>query len=133
MEKFTMYNVVAEVEKSLIKTQLEGFWSQSDFERFMADEQAALAQLRCGPGKHILLCDLTKLNVVSQEMGALIGKELNSEGPRDAAWIAIVITSALLKMQIQRLLTRPNAIIFDNETDAMTWLLGESGYTKIKE
>jgi hypothetical protein len=123
-----MYEIAVEVEKNLIRTALEGFMSESDFADFMRDEHAAQKQLRCAPGRHVLLCDLAKLNVVSQDMVAQVAWELNSEGPRDAAWIAIVISSALLKLQFQRILTRTNAMIFDNATSAEEWLMAESGY-----
>jgi hypothetical protein len=123
-----MYEISVEVEKNLIRTSLEGFMSEREFSDFMRDEHAAQKQLRCAPGKHLLLCDLTKLNVVSQGMVEQVAGELNSKGPRDAAWIAIVISSALLRLQFQRILTRTNAMIFADATSATEWLMAESGY-----
>ena len=123
-----MYNIEVDVDRNLIITDLEGFWTSDDFQNFIADERAALSKLRCAVGKHILLCNLSKLNVVAQDVVSHIVAELNSQGPRDAAWIAIVIHSALLRMQIQRLITRSNIEIFDETAKAEEWLLSESGY-----
>jgi hypothetical protein len=52
---------------------------------------------------------------------------LNSQGLRDAEWLAIVISSALLKLQMRRLLTRSNAKIFDDIATAREWFLTSSG------
>jgi hypothetical protein len=123
-----VYKIEVDIDRNLIKAELEGFWTADDFEQFIADEQAAISKLKCPAGKHILLCDLSKLNVVAQDVAAHIVTELNSEGPRDAAWVAIVIHSPLLKMQMQRLITRSNISIFDNYIDAEKWILSESGY-----
>jgi hypothetical protein len=122
-----MYKITLDEERDLVELELGGFWTENDFEQFIADEHAALRKLLCPVGKHLLLCDLTKLNVVAQEVGARIARDLNSQGPRDAEWIAIVISSVLLKLQMQRLLTRSNAQIFDDIESARNWLLESSG------
>ena len=126
-----MYSIQVDVDRNLVRAELEGFWTSNDFERFMADEHAALGKLSCPTGKHILLCDLSKLNVVAQNVVPHIVTDMNSQGPGDAAWIAIVIQSALLKIQMQRLITRPNMMIFDTAPQAEEWLLAESGYGQV--
>jgi hypothetical protein len=118
-----MYKIIVNPEKNLIELELEGFWAESHFEQFMADEQAALQRLRCPIGKHRLLCDLSNLKVIAQNVAARIAQDLNSQGPRDAEWIAIVVSAPLLKLQMQRLLTRSNAQIFDDFASAREWLL----------
>jgi hypothetical protein len=123
-----MYSIEVDLDRNLVRAELEGFWTSGDFEKFMADEHAAVAKLRCPIGKHILLCDLSKLNVVAQDIVPHIVADMNSQGSRDAAWIAIVIQSALLKIQMQRLIARPNMMIFDSALQAEDWLLTESGY-----
>jgi hypothetical protein len=125
--EFEMYKIKLDIETDLVELQLEGFWTESEFEQFTAEQHSALKKLKCLVGKHILLCDLTKLNVVAQDVGDRIGADLNSQGLRDAEWLAIVISSALLKLQMQRLLTRSNAQIFDDITSAREWLLTSSG------
>jgi hypothetical protein len=50
----TMYQIFVEPDKNLIHAELEGFWSEADFVRFLADEQTAREKLRCPAGKHIL-------------------------------------------------------------------------------
>jgi hypothetical protein len=122
-----MYKITLNIENDLVELELEGFWTESDFQKFIAEQHTALNKLRCQIGKHLLLCDLTKLNVVAQDVAARVATELNSQGPRDAEWLAIVISSALLKLQMQRLLTRSNAQIFDDVTAARQWLLSSSG------
>ena len=121
-----MYKIEIDVDRNLIKAELEGFWTADDFEHFIADEQKALSKLKCLAGKHILLCDLSKLNVVAQDVASHLVTELNSQGPRDAAFVAIVIHSTLLKMQMQRLITRSNMVIFDDYIEAEKWILSES-------
>jgi hypothetical protein len=121
-----MYKIEIDIDRNLIKAELEGFWTADDFEHFIADEQKALSKLKCPAGKHILLCDLSKLNVVAQDVASHLVTELNSQGPRDAAFVAIVIHSTLLKMQMQRLITRSNMVIFDDYIEAEKWILSES-------
>ena len=122
-----MYDIMVESENNLIIVALEGFWSESDFERFIADQHAAHSQLKCPIGKHLLLCDLTKLNVSTSNVAERSAVDLNSEGPRDAQRVAIVISSALLKLQMLRLLTRANAKIFDDISSAREWLFSSEG------
>jgi hypothetical protein len=123
-----MYEIYTDVEKNLIKVVLEGFWSTKDFDQFISDESAAKSRLRCPPGKHILLCDLSNFKVVNKEIVDGVFVELNRIGPNDAEWIAIVCQSALLKLQFKRLLERPRAMIFDNVSSAEDWLCKSAGY-----
>jgi hypothetical protein len=128
-----MYSIEVDLDRNLVRAELEGFWTSGDFDNFMTDEHDAVSKLRCPIGQHILLCDLSKLNVVAQDVVPHIIADMNSQGSRDAAWIAIVIQSALLKIQMQRLITRPNIMIFDSALQAEEWLLSESGYGKMAE
>jgi hypothetical protein len=122
-----MYKIELDLANDLVELELEGFWTESEFEKFIAEQHAALNKLQCQIGRHLLLCDLTKFSVVAQDVAARVTKDLNSQGPRDAEWLAIVIGSALLRLQMQRLLTRSNAQIFDDITSAREWLLTSSG------
>lgn len=121
-----MHKIDIDIENNLLRVELEGFWTSSDFDIYISDELEAITQLRCPPGKHLMLCDLTNLNVVSQDLVENVVIELNSTGPEDPEWIAIVCKSALLKLQFQRLLTRPRAMIFHDAIDAEHWLLSRS-------
>lgn len=123
-----MYKIELDVERHFVKIEMEGFWSSDDFDIFMKNEHAELSKLRCRPGDHILLCDLTKLNVVAAEVTDRIGIDLNSQGRKDAKWIALVMSSMLLKMQMQRLIARPNIMLFDDVETAQAWLFEQSGY-----
>jgi hypothetical protein len=84
------------------------------FKSFISEQRSSLLKLKCKPGEHLLLCDLTKF-------------DLNSQGSRDAKRIAISASSALLKLQMQRLLTRTNARIFDDVKSGEEWLISSSG------
>jgi hypothetical protein len=126
-----MYSISVDHDKNLIRVSAEGFWSQSDFFNFLEDLNGSYPKLKCRIGRHILLCDLTKLNVVAQQLADSIVNELNSQGPNDAEWIAIVCNTALLKLQFQRFLTRPRAKIFEDAASAGEWLLDNSGYRRL--
>jgi hypothetical protein len=126
-----VYNISTDLTKDLVHVELEGFWAESDFSKFMDDLHSAVTKLRCKPGEHLLLCDLTRLNVMSQDIVSYVMSELNSEGPRDARWIAIVVGSALLKLQMQRMLLRANAQIFDDVGSAHEWLMASSGRSPV--
>ncbi len=123
-----MYKINLDIDKNLVEVELEGFWSASDFDLFIKNEYAALSQLKCQPGDHILLCDLTRLNVSAPEVAAYMGPDLNSQGSKDAKFIALVVSSMLLRMQLQRLITRDNIMFFEDIETARAWLLEQSGY-----
>lgn len=126
-----MYDISVDVEKNLIRISAEGFWLESHFNSFLADLSGAHSELKCRFGKHIILCDVTKLNIVSQQLAENLINELNSQGPHDAEWVAIVCNTALLKLQFQRFLKRPRAKIFEDLISAEEWLLASSGYGKL--
>jgi hypothetical protein len=79
-----MYKINLDVDRNLVKVEMEGFWSSSDFDEFMKNEHAELSKLRCQPGEHIVLCDMTKLNVVTAEVAERISRDLNGQRTKDA-------------------------------------------------
>jgi hypothetical protein len=122
-----MHTITVEEDLDFITVVLEGFWSQDDFNKFIDDQYAARKRLKCAAGQHVLLCDLTKLKVFTQDLANYIAPELNSKGTYDAEWMAIAVSSVLLKLQVQRILTRPNSQVFDDLNSARNWLLESSG------
>lgn len=121
------HEITVEADKDLVIFSLSGFWQRVDFEKSIQDTPAALSQLRCRIGNHLLLCDLTKLDVIAPDIANEFSSVLNGQASHDSKWMAIAVHSTLLRLQIQRLLTRGNARIFDNVHDARTWLLTSSG------
>lgn len=123
-----MHKIKIDTERSIITLFVEGFQAIDDFQSIMADLVAARRNLTCASGKHILICDFTGLKVIAQDDVIAVASELNSQGLHDAEWLAIILSSALLKLQFQRILTRSNAGIFDTKDDAWDWLFTSSDH-----
>lgn len=107
----------------LVEIVLRGFWTVEDFARFETALRAAMHDVMahgCRMGEQVTLFDLTQYTVqsadVAQGMAGMAGDP--TIGSRR---IAVILSSALLKMQARR--TAPDYGFFEDRAEALAWLL----------
>ena len=109
-----------------ITTSIDGFVTPADIVALGVDTRAAVRSLGLGGSTpHDLLYDLTNTMVASRETIGEIGTIMRNPMYKHlwARHIAFVTTSALLRMQMERVVAgRPDLQIFDTRQAAETWL-----------
>jgi hypothetical protein len=109
-------------ENGTIEISLHGFWTKQTAADFFAALLAAEALRRPFGGTPKYLCDVNGFNVQSRDISEYLSSTIlrNQDG---SAKIAVVATSALLKLQGSRLGEGQNLKFFDSEIEARNWLL----------
>lgn len=105
----------------LLLTQ-SGYWSLETFNRFEEEFLALHADIHSRHGHYRVLSDCTDFlvqsNEVSQAFEILFADLMNENRGR----YAIIVGSALNKMQARRVLPQPHVNMFTDIERAMTWL-----------
>lgn len=115
----------------LLLTQ-SGYWSLETFNRFEEEFLALHADIRSRHGHYRALSDCTDFSVqsneVSQAFEILFANLMNENRGR----YAIIVGSALNKMQARRVLPQPHVKMFTDIEPAMTWLFESDSLPETK-
>ena len=118
------FTVEAEPSRKLLRIALRGFWTEETIERYdraLRDAAGTMAAVGCPLAEILCLVDARDLSTQTQQLIADYRTRF-SASERQPKRIATVTSSALMKLQAQRL-AFPNQRIFDNEQEAVDWLL----------
>lgn len=114
--------------RKLVDLRLEGLLSPEDVAWIGEEVRAAILALGDDVGKHVTLYDASGVQVVPQATVELLKHTFDNPAVR-ALWarkVAFVVTTALARLQVQRLKEiRPDVGIFDDRETAIAWLLEE--------
>ena len=119
------HRITVDVQRSLLRFELGGFFDDAAFGRFAADRAAAFRRRRCGPNEHLTLVDVSACLIQSQDMfGAF--RSFFTDGPSRSRRMALVVGSSLARMQVRRLLAgRDSVACFERESEALAWLFDD--------
>jgi hypothetical protein len=121
-----MYTIRADAHARIVRAELSGFFSQEEVAAFARDEQAAAMSLGCGAGQFgLLICAPGGTAQAQDVIRAFQG--LLQNAPLKSGCIALVCESALLKMQLRRIVPAERATVFDTEGEAIRWLKARLG------
>ena len=118
------FRIIADPKRHLLRIALMGHWEVADVLRYKAALGDAVQGMRtqgCPPGSIAAMVDTRLGGVQSQDVVAAWQKELGTVTPPPRR-LATIVSSALLKRQVDRIAIA-NQRLFDNEDDAMAWLL----------
>lgn len=114
--------------RKLVDLRLEGLLSPEDAAWIGEELRAAIRTLGDDVGRHVTLYDASGVQVLPQATMDLIRSTFDNPAVR-ALWarrIAIVVTTALARRQMQRLKQVHSDVgIFDDRETAIAWLLAE--------
>ena len=106
----------------LIRISMAGFFEAEDIIRFCQAMKLAHEKLACAPNQHRTLVDIRGMRIQSQETVAAFGKVL-ADPHYIAKQLAVVMTTNLVRKQIQRAAVERDARYFDDVEAAEHWLL----------
>ena len=115
------YLIDAEAGERLLRMKLIGLWTVDDLRSFDDARTSRLRALGWSSGSFVSLLDLRQHGVQSQAVTAQARANFQ-EKPIVPRRHAIVIASALNRLQAKRLAAPVNERLFDDEAGALAWL-----------
>jgi hypothetical protein len=119
-----MYAVSIHPEHQLMKIRVEGFWSMDTMTEYAAELRRASTALvaKSGACRRILV-DMSAYPIQSSDVAAGHAAALDYASSRLGAAAALVLPSALSRMQAGRVVRSQGHQIFADEKSALNWLL----------
>lgn len=105
----------------LVKLSMGGFFDAPAIEGLRVTLVEKLTRLACPPNQHILLCDITAMNIQSQDAVARFTHLVGHPSVRSRQ-LAFVTGATLARLQARRLTDREGVAFFSDETEALAWL-----------
>jgi hypothetical protein len=116
------YRLSCDRDQGLVRIAIVGFWDAATIHDFARDLLAEVRKVDNGSNRHVILCDLTRAVIQSQETFEGFSKLLH-HGPTRARKLALVTGNLAMRMQAKRLINvRDTISIFASEGCAMSWL-----------
>ncbi len=118
-----MYAITTDPARHIVHIQISGFWSEDMLGPFSAELKHAVDSLQVGPGRHLVLIDVSDVAIQSQTVVAAFQK-LIVHGPTRARRMALYTTQMLPRMQARRIAAvREEGSVFGSRAEAEAWLL----------
>ncbi|MEM8726061.1 MAG: STAS/SEC14 domain-containing protein [Pseudomonadota bacterium] len=116
------YSVQVDEARSELHFKTSGLFDDATMDAFLHEVAKAAGPLLVQKGKIRAFGDLTEYVTQTREIGAKMAETLLKAEANGIEKTAIVIDSAILKMQYQRVSEGRNVEIFSNTNDALSWL-----------
>ena len=116
-----MYTVAADPDSPLVRIHLSGFFSAEEVAGFWREEQEVARAALLEHGVYDLLIETTGGGPQGQDVLTAFNRVV-TESPVKARRIVIISASALLRMQIRRVLVSDKLQVFETIPEAEAWL-----------
>ena len=114
------------VEQRIIEVKLMGLCSMAEFETFVVELRAAIANFPKGPKPPATLYDFTQATIQTQEVVAAM-KALAENPVMIHRRVAMYTEGVLAKRQAERICeNRSNMFVFKSRAEALEWLANGS-------
>lgn len=114
--------IQADRENGLIRIVMAGFFTRSEFDRFLAARAKAHEQLGLPMNAHSTLNDVRRMKIQSPEMVAAFGEMLAAPEYRSRR-LAFVAGPTLARSQLMRACVGRDVRYFEDVESAEAWLL----------
>lgn len=119
------FSITVDVQRSLVRMTMSGFFAADDIARFVQARDAAHRQLLSAPNQHVTLVDIREMQIQAQDSVAAFQRVLANPVIRSRR-LAFVVARSLARLQVQRAADTRDAAYFADVADAERWLLDES-------
>lgn len=124
-----MFSVDYDPDRGIVRLMIEGFWDAATVEAFAAETLVALRRARAETGRSLVLTDARSFQVQSLDVATAFDLAELRIGPARER-MAIVVSSALSKMQGQRALAGTDTMFFTDVAAAERWLLAPASLAR---
>lgn len=122
----TEFEISIDPSRKLLIVTFRGHWTVATTDSYAAARKVALADMAargCQSGDLLILLDRREQGPQGQDVVARL-QDIAAENNRHARRIAVLVSSALHKRQIDRINSDGQAHLFDSEPEALAWLMG---------
>lgn len=116
-----LFTIAAHPRRKLLRVTLQGFFTVEEVGAFARAAQEAVASMGCRTGDWVHICDISEMKLQSQEVAEAFTRVVN-QPERRSRKLAIVTGQSPVRMQIKRVLTRPDAGVFKTALEAERWV-----------
>ena len=116
-----MFNFAFGPSTGILRVHVTGSWTLPEVERYGQEAGLQFAKARQQAGSLRLLVDLSHTEILSQAIVAPLAKAgMQYSRPDDR--VALVVKSALMKLQMKRMIGEAPTPIFVSDEEAASWL-----------
>lgn len=108
----------------LLRITLGGTFSVADIELMDLERKGAIGSLRCGFNDHKALIDVVRCDLSTPDVAEALQQAIGNPVFR-AGKCAMVVASALVRMQARRVVNRSDLQFCSSVEEAEAWLLGD--------
>lgn len=120
-----MFTVAIEPENRLLRIAVHGFWSEKVMREYVAELGRQTEALGHHGGCRRILVDMSDYPVQSQAIAEGHARIIAYGRTEMKAVTAVVMTSALSRLQARRIANLAGRELFDDEASAREWLLAQ--------
>ena len=99
---------------------LGGFFTLADVEAYARDASRTVAECIRRHGQYRVLLDVSDCAIQAQDVIAAFIAHIQRQPVAERT--AIVVGSSVIRMQVRRVMDRPNVAVFEDMTAAMAWV-----------
>jgi hypothetical protein len=118
-----VFKIAAEPASAVVRIHLSGFFDGAEVERFWHEEQNVARAALARHGAYDLLIETSGGKPQGQDVLQAFQRVV-ADSPVKARRIVVVSESALLRMQIKRVLSRSTLQVVGTVAEAEAWLAG---------
>lgn len=122
-----MFAVKPDFGRRLLHVTLRGFWDARVMADYMKNVRSALGELRRTGGCKYVLIDMVDFPIQSKAIAEGHAENLRAVKRAGDARVALVMQSALSKLQAARVASDTGHRTFGTEAEALSWLLADEG------
>lgn len=120
-----MFEVTADPDLRMLRLTMRGFWDDSTMAAYLKAMRKAMGDLLRGGGCRYLLIDMTDYPIQSKQIAESHGEQLRATKQVEGMRVALVMQSALSKLQAKRVAADTGHRTFESEEAALAWLLAD--------
>lgn len=121
-----MYSVTIDPSRHLMTVTVSGFWKEETFKSYIAEAARATAELQRRGGFGLLLVDMSDYPLQGQAVAEMHGKLMLAAQQRYGVKAAVVMRSALSRLQAARVAKLTGNDLFDDADSAIEALLRQT-------
>jgi hypothetical protein len=105
----------------ILHIRLSGFWTRDTYASYVSNLAPYVARYNSLNKSYRALCDLSEFGVQAASMNEKFTQQLAGRGQVDP-FLALVVPSALSRLQVQRWLSNEKQKIFVSREEALLWI-----------
>ena len=116
------FDIKLDRDDGMMRLTMGGFFEGDAIQRMGAAIVEAVATLGLPPNQHLTLCDITAMNIQTQDMVTMFAAMVANPATRSRR-LAFVAAATLARYQAKRLTDRPDVAFFADTPTALDWLV----------